>query len=72
MLDSFINQYRVRYKLLTQTLKQSKTREDEIVLLPFERKIMHHAPSVRFSNLLLKDGRVIKSSLEARNTRHTS
>jgi len=36
MLDSFVNQYRVKYKLLTQTWKQIKTTEDEIVLLPYD------------------------------------
>jgi len=45
MLGGFVYQYRIKYKPLKQTSKQSKTREDEIVLLPndIEHKIMRHA-----------------------------
>ena len=44
--DSFVKQYKVKYELLkTQTLKQSKTIKEDIVLLPFdlEHKTIHHA-----------------------------
>ena len=44
MLDSFVNQYREKYKLENK-LKLENNNKDKIVLLPYdlEHKIMRHA-----------------------------